>query len=57
MLVFALVGTKLLTFIKKIVVPCSTQQPDVAGFCGSPKRLRPLELAALNGVRLDRISE
>jgi hypothetical protein len=56
-LVFALIGTELLAFIKKVVVPCPAQELDIAGLGGGPKRLRTLELATLNGVRFDGITE
>src|ERR1700731_298150 len=56
-LIFALVGAELLTFLEEFVVPRSPQELDVAGLGRRAERLRPFEFASLDLVGVDRITE
>ena len=55
-LIFALVGAELLTFLEEFVVPRSPQELDVAGLGRRAERLRPFELASLDLVGVDRVT-
>ena len=56
-LIFALVGAELLTFLEEFVVPRSPQELDVASLGRRTKRLRPFEFASLDLVGVYRITE